>query len=317
MSFPTILRRSLPTWLLLTVPVAVARTGARGRRTRRCRSRGPRSPPASPAARSSPSAASSRTAATRPAPTPTRSPGTRWRRLPDLPRLGRPRRGRERERQRLRRRRLRRRPQPAQDRLRARSGRDLAASAAAARRPRRRGGRDRRRQALRPRRRRRPPRARPRRLRARPEDAPLGAAARPGAARAPRRGRGRHAGLRARRPQRRDRHEHGPLRGLRPARPPLDAAGAVPQARGGTGAAFVERPKIVSVGGEQPAGHDRGRVYAYELRTQRWRRLADLPTPRHGLGVVAHRRPRLRRRRRPGAGPDRQRRGRVASGPRS
>jgi hypothetical protein len=28
-------------------------------------------------------------------------------------------------------------------------------------------------------------------------------------------------------------------------------------------------------------------VYAYELRTKRWRRLADLPTPRHGLGVVA------------------------------
>jgi hypothetical protein len=28
-------------------------------------------------------------------------------------------------------------------------------------------------------------------------------------------------------------------------------------------------------------------VYAY-VRTGRWERLDDLPTPRHGLGVVAH-----------------------------
>jgi hypothetical protein len=28
-------------------------------------------------------------------------------------------------------------------------------------------------------------------------------------------------------------------------------------------------------------------VYGYDLRTGRWRRLPDLPTPRHGLGVVA------------------------------
>nr|MBA2383271.1 hypothetical protein [Actinomycetota bacterium] len=27
-------------------------------------------------------------------------------------------------------------------------------------------------------------------------------------------------------------------------------------------------------------------VYAYDVRTGRWRRLADLPTPRHGLGAV-------------------------------
>jgi hypothetical protein len=44
--------------------------------------------------------------------------------------------------------------------------------------------------------------------------------------------------------------------------------------------------RIVSVGGEQPQGTIRS-VYAYELRTKRWRRLADLPSPRHGLGVVA------------------------------
>jgi hypothetical protein len=45
--------------------------------------------------------------------------------------------------------------------------------------------------------------------------------------------------------------------------------------------------RIISVGGEQPQGTIRS-VYAYELRAKRWRRLADLPTPRHGLGVVAH-----------------------------
>ncbi|MGH3071068.1 MAG: Kelch repeat-containing protein, partial [Gaiellaceae bacterium] len=61
----------------------------------------------------------------------------------------------------------------------------------------------------------------------------------------------------------------------------------VPQARGGTGAAYVNG-RIVSVGGEQPQGTIRS-VYAYELATKRWRRLADIPTPRHGLGVVASR----------------------------
>lgn len=60
----------------------------------------------------------------------------------------------------------------------------------------------------------------------------------------------------------------------------------VPQARGGTGAAYLNG-RIVSIGGERPQGTIRY-VYAYELRTKRWRRLADLRTPRHGLGVVAH-----------------------------
>jgi hypothetical protein len=45
--------------------------------------------------------------------------------------------------------------------------------------------------------------------------------------------------------------------------------------------------RIVSVGGERPEGTIRS-VYAYELSTKRWRRLADLPSPRHGLGVVAY-----------------------------
>jgi secreted trypsin-like serine protease len=61
----------------------------------------------------------------------------------------------------------------------------------------------------------------------------------------------------------------------------------IPQARGGTGAAYANG-RIVSVGGERPQGTIAS-VYAYELRTKRWRRLADLPTPRHGLGVVAAR----------------------------
>jgi hypothetical protein len=43
--------------------------------------------------------------------------------------------------------------------------------------------------------------------------------------------------------------------------------------------------RIVSIGGEQPQGTIRT-VYAYELLGKRWRRLADLPSPRHGLGVV-------------------------------
>ncbi len=60
----------------------------------------------------------------------------------------------------------------------------------------------------------------------------------------------------------------------------------LPQARGGTGATFVNG-KIVSIGGERPQGTIRS-VYAYDLNTRRWRRLADLPSPRHGLGVVAH-----------------------------
>ena len=60
----------------------------------------------------------------------------------------------------------------------------------------------------------------------------------------------------------------------------------VPQARGGTGAALVGG-RIVSIGGEQPQGTIRT-VYAYGLRTKRWQRLADLPSPRHGLGVVAY-----------------------------
>ena len=59
----------------------------------------------------------------------------------------------------------------------------------------------------------------------------------------------------------------------------------LPGARGGTGAAAIG-DRIVSVGGEQPAGTIRT-VYSYDISKQRWSRLPDLPTPRHGLGVVA------------------------------
>ena len=60
----------------------------------------------------------------------------------------------------------------------------------------------------------------------------------------------------------------------------------IPGARGGTGAAGIAG-RIVSVGGEEPAGTI-GSVYAYDVARRRWSTLPSLPTPRHGLGVVAH-----------------------------
>ncbi len=59
----------------------------------------------------------------------------------------------------------------------------------------------------------------------------------------------------------------------------------LPEPRGGTGAAAIAG-RVVSVGGEEPAGTI-ATVYALDVRTRRWARLPDLPTPRHGLGVVA------------------------------
>jgi hypothetical protein len=40
------------------------------------------------------------------------------------------------------------------------------------------------------------------------------------------------------------------------------------------------------VGGEEPDGTI-AEVYAYRIAGRRWVRLADLPTPRHGVGVAA------------------------------
>ena len=69
----------------------------------------------------------------------------------------------------------------------------------------------------------------------------------------------------------------GHARGSLCRRFPAPAAAPGPPSSGG---------RIVSVGGEEPAGTIAS-VYAYDLATRRWARLADLPTPRHGLGVVA------------------------------
>ena len=60
---------------------------------------------------------------------------------------------------------------------------------------------------------------------------------------------------------------------------------ALPSSRGGTGAAALAG-RIVSIGGEEPAGTIAS-VWAYDVRSRRWSRLPDLPTPRHGLGVVS------------------------------
>jgi N-acetylneuraminic acid mutarotase len=57
----------------------------------------------------------------------------------------------------------------------------------------------------------------------------------------------------------------------------------VPEARGGAVAG-----RLLSVGGEEPGGTLR-KVYAYNPKNGRWARLADLPRPRHGLGLVGYR----------------------------
>jgi hypothetical protein len=44
---------------------------------------------------------------------------------------------------------------------------------------------------------------------------------------------------------------------------------------------------LVSVGGEGPDNATIGSVFGYELATGTWRRLPDLPTPRHGMAVAA------------------------------
>ena len=93
--------------------------------------------------------------------------------------------------------------------------------------------------------------------------------------------------LRCRRPQRRYRHEHESVRVVRPEDTALDAARAPPVCPRRHRRDRVTG-RIVSVGGEQPSGTIAS-VYAYDLRTRRWRRLPDLPSPRHGLGVVAYR----------------------------
>ena len=123
------------------------------------------------------------------------------------------------------------------------------------------------------------------RVRADPRLAALDADSRPQPPRAPRRGRVAGPRLCGRRARRRHRLQHDRVPGLRRRRP--GAGGGSRRCRT-RAAARARRPiggRIVSVGGEEPARHDRERV---RLRVQTRRgRLADLPTPRHGLGVVA------------------------------
>jgi N-acetylneuraminic acid mutarotase len=59
----------------------------------------------------------------------------------------------------------------------------------------------------------------------------------------------------------------------------------VPSRRGGTASSGLGR-WLVSAGGETPTVTIRT-VYRYDVRKRRWSRLPNLPTPRHGLGVVA------------------------------
>jgi hypothetical protein len=57
-----------------------------------------------------------------------------------------------------------------------------------------------------------------------------------------------------------------------------------PTARGGVGAAAVG-DRLVFVGGEQLSGTYK-EVEVFDAATRAWSRLPDLPTPRHGIGVV-------------------------------
>ena len=165
---------------------------------------------------------------------------------------------------------------------------DLAAAPVAARRPRRRGSRDRRRPALRPRRRRRQARPRQGRVRARPEDAALGTHPWPVPARASGGRGGRHARLRPRRPQRRDRHEHDALRGLRRPNPPLDAAGRDPAGARRHRCGVRERPHRLDRR-RAPAGDDRRGL---RLRVEHTTLAAARRTcPRRGTGSASSRMP--------------------------
>ena len=72
-----------------------------------------------------------------------------------------------------------------------------------------------------------------------------------------------------------------PGRAARPVPPP------VPGRRGGTGLAALPG-LLVSAGGEEQGGTIE-EVYALHLGRRSWRRLADLPSPRHGLGLTGFR----------------------------
>ena len=49
---------------------------------------------------------------------------------------------------------------------------------------------------------------------------------------------------------------------------------------------MLSAARVPRVGGEGPDNTTFGTVYGYDLAGGSWRRLSDLPTPRHGLAVV-------------------------------
>src|SRR6476469_674655 len=71
----------------------------------------------------------------------------------------------------------------------------------------------------------------------------------------------------------------------RPGNAAWQTRAALPEARGGAGAAAIGGT-IVSIGGEAPSGTI-GTVLIYDVSGDTWRRAPDLPTPRHGLAVAA------------------------------
>ena len=194
-----------------------------------------------------------------------------------------PRDGRDVARQGDRRRRLRRPERTERPRVRARE-RPLARARATARgtRGRRRGG-DRqhavRRRGDRPRR----PHARV--VRARPASQPLAADPRTDAARAPRRHRDGRPRLRARRSHRRSRHEPPNARELEAGSTRL----GTPSAH--SGRAWRNRRDrgrpLHRLDRWRGAGWDDRQCVHVRHGARQWRHLPDLPTPRHGLGVVA------------------------------
>jgi N-acetylneuraminic acid mutarotase len=70
----------------------------------------------------------------------------------------------------------------------------------------------------------------------------------------------------------------------RPGNRAWQTRAALPEARGGAGAAAIGGT-IVSIGGEGPSGTI-GTVFIYDVSGNTWRRASDLPTPRHGLAVA-------------------------------
>ena len=174
-------------------------------------------------------------------------------------------------------------PGAAANRVRVRR-RPLARPSADAGAPRGRGRRRRRRAVVRGRRRRR---RRPRPAGLRPGPAHQALVGRAGAdtARASRGDRGRWADLRPRRAEAGYDTNVATFESWTPGEKRWRRLPDVPRPRGGTGAA-VAAGRLVSVGGEEPAGTIAS-VYAWDIARGRWSRLPDLRTPRHGLGVVA------------------------------